>query len=366
MSELDRLVPSITQSPLASSAAAVGQSPRRSPRLLDEVKAPSISDVLLSVTSKQKVPGFKLDNTAIHAWFRKDLELFPAANASSLKSKAQSDFQTNLQRKPHQVKADPGKSQRIAEQSHPEKPTKSKPTKSKPTKSKGLPPVPPSIPSTTTIESNSFRRYLIEDFLFSNVGDPLLLQVALDHPHCASYSALYELSGPKPLRLISGRTFLQIPCVVTPHPRREDLVNGMLDRLQFRHLLLENGNGSIGVSIQSANRDSSTEIFIFWKEVFTNPCTFEVWGHAPAKRSFRQLLKKGLSSSDSRQQVFNRLAAEVNNDRSLAFDACSAFVNVSEAAAKTAQAKANVILKKDAVFDAASSLTLAEPNCLAH
>ena len=46
--ELDRLVPSITQSPLASSAAAVGQSPRRSPRLLDKVKAPSISDVLLS------------------------------------------------------------------------------------------------------------------------------------------------------------------------------------------------------------------------------------------------------------------------------------------------------------------------------
>jgi hypothetical protein len=354
--ELDRLVPSITQSPLASSAVAVGQSPRRSPRLLDKVKAPSISNVLLSVKSKQKVLGFKLDNTTIHAWFRKDLELFSAANASSLKSKAQNNFQTNLIRKPNQVKADPGKSQRIAEQSQPEKPTKSKPTKSK-----GLPPVPPSIPSTTTIESNYFRRYLIEDFLFSNVGDPLLLQIALDHPHYASYSALYELSGPKPLRLTSGRTFLQIPCVVTLHPRREELVNGMLDRLQFRHLLLENGNGSIGVSIQSANRDSSTEIFIFWKEVFTNPYTFEVWGHAPAKRSFRQLLKKGLSSSDTRQQVFNRLAAEVNNDRSLAFDACSAFANVSEAAAKTAQAKANIILKKDTVFDAASPLTLDQP-----
>jgi hypothetical protein len=125
---------------------------------------------------------------------------------------------------------------------------------------------------------------------------------------------------------------------------------------------MENGNGSIGVRIQGANNDpSTTEIFILWKEVFTNPHTFEVWGHAPAKRSFRQLLKKGLSSTDTRQQVFNRLAAEVNNDRSLAFDVCSAFANVNEAASKMAQAKAKVVLKKDTVFDAATSLTLDQP-----
>jgi hypothetical protein len=210
--ELDRLVPSITQSPLASSAVAVGQSPRRSPRLLDKVKAPSIrpSNVLLSVKSKQKVLGFKLDNTTIHAWFRKDLELFSAANASSLKSKAQNNFQTNLQRKPNQVKADPGKSQRIAEQSQPDKPTNSN---SKP------PPVvvPPSVPSKSTMESNSSKRRLLEDFLFSDVGDTLLLQIALDHPLCASCSALCKHSGPKPLRTTLGHTFVQTPCVVTLH-----------------------------------------------------------------------------------------------------------------------------------------------------
>jgi hypothetical protein len=192
------------------------------------MKAPKLSNVLVAVKSKQKVSGFKLDDTSIHAWFRKDLELCPAANASSLKLKAQNNFQTSIQRKARRVKAVPGQSQRIAAQSQPDQPSKSK---SKPTKSKGMPPsvpIPPSIPSTSTIESNSLRRYLIEDFLYSNVGDSLLLQIALDHPHYASYSALYEQSGPKPLRLISGRTFLQIPCVVSLHSRRSELVDGML------------------------------------------------------------------------------------------------------------------------------------------
>jgi hypothetical protein len=110
----------------------------------------------------------------------------------------------------------------------------------------------------------------------------------------------------------------------------------MLDRLQVCHLLLENGNGSIRVRIQGANNHpSATEVFVSWKEAFTHPRTFEVWGHAPAKRSFRQLSKKGLSTADARQQVFNCLAAEVNDDRSLAFDICSAFVNVNKAASKS-------------------------------
>jgi hypothetical protein len=49
--EFDRLVPSVTQLPLASSAAAVGRSPCQSPRLL-KVKAPKLSDVLVAVKSE--------------------------------------------------------------------------------------------------------------------------------------------------------------------------------------------------------------------------------------------------------------------------------------------------------------------------
>ena len=56
LNEFDRLVPSVTQLLLASSAAAVGQSPCQSPRL-SEVKAPKLSDALAAEKSKQKVLG---------------------------------------------------------------------------------------------------------------------------------------------------------------------------------------------------------------------------------------------------------------------------------------------------------------------
>ena len=207
---VERLVASITQSPLGSTR--VVESPRRSPRLLKVARVNKCNNLAPTVKSKQKVAGFKLDDTTVYAWFRGDSEHFPSASASSLKRKAQNNFQTTIQPKQRQVQAVSGKSLRIAEQLKINNKPKSRATKSIGT----LPHVsspPSSIPSTQTIESNSLRRYLIEDFLFSDIGDPLLLQVAVNHPNYAQYSTLYKQSEPKPLRRISGNTFIQIPCV---------------------------------------------------------------------------------------------------------------------------------------------------------
>jgi hypothetical protein len=88
------------------------------------------------------------------------------------------------------------------------------------------------------------------------------------------------------------------------------------------------------------------------------PYTFEVWGHSPATRSFLMLFKDGLSSLDSCQRVFNCLATEVNIDRSFPFNVSLAFTKVSKTATKKLQAKAKVILKKNAIFDPATLLTL--------
>jgi hypothetical protein len=86
--------------------------------------------------------------------------------------------------------------------------------------------------------------------------------------------------------------------------------------------------------------------------------TFEVWGRAPTTQSFHILFKDGLSSLDSRQHIFNRLAAKVNNDDSLSFDVSSAFTKVSKMTRKNLQAKAKVILKKDTIFGPATLLSL--------
>jgi hypothetical protein len=88
--EFDRLVPSVTQSPLASSAA----SPRRSPRLL---KAPKLTNFEVMSKKKVLVQAFKLDDTTIHAWIRKECEPCPVASASPLKFKAQNNgFDTGI------------------------------------------------------------------------------------------------------------------------------------------------------------------------------------------------------------------------------------------------------------------------------
>jgi hypothetical protein len=56
-------------------------------------------------------------------------------------------------------------------------------------------------------------------------------------------------------------------------------VEGMLNCHQVHHLLLKNGNGSIGVNAESANRGASTEIFILWKEAVIHPPVTFNWKH---------------------------------------------------------------------------------------
>jgi hypothetical protein len=172
---------------------------------------PKVCNVVTAqVKMKQKVSGFRLDDKTIYAWFRDDLKLSsPSTSALSLKKKAQNNFGI-IRHKERQVEVEDGKSQRIASNSSKIKKPKLKPKSSQPPTA-GLH---PSISSTSTIESNSYRHYPIKDFLYANVGNRLPLQIALDHPNFDSYSRLYATSKPKPLRQISGRTFLQLPCVV--------------------------------------------------------------------------------------------------------------------------------------------------------
>jgi hypothetical protein len=194
----------------------------------------------VAVKSKQNVSGFKLDGKTVYAWFCDGLEpLASVTSPSSLKQKAQNNF-GRIQYK-CQGEVEDGKSKRIAYNSKTKKPN------SKPRKSKQVLPlpvcVPPSIEMTNTIESNSYRQYLIQDFLFTNVGNHLLLQIALlDHPHFAAYSSLDNSSVPKPLHHISGRTFFQLLCIITLHSRCAKLIGGMLDCHEVRHLLFKNGD----------------------------------------------------------------------------------------------------------------------------
>ena len=90
---VERLVVSITQSPLGSTTAV--ESPCWSPGLVKVARVKN--NVNAAVKLKQKVAGFKLDDTTVYAWFHDDSELFPSASASLLMRKAQNNFQTSIQ-----------------------------------------------------------------------------------------------------------------------------------------------------------------------------------------------------------------------------------------------------------------------------
>jgi hypothetical protein len=179
--EVDRLVGTLIQSPLASSMPL---SPRRSPRFKEAAAAAAGApcNIVAAVSKKQNVLGFKLDNKTIYAWFCEDLEPLSSSTSSSLlKKKAQNNF-GRIQHKERLVEVqDDGKSLRIASN------TKNENPKSKPRRVKKGPPTaasPSSISLTYTIESNSYRRYLIEDFLYAKLGDHLVANCLGSSPIC--------------------------------------------------------------------------------------------------------------------------------------------------------------------------------------
>ena len=55
---------------------------------------------------------------------------------------------------------------------------------------------------------------------------------------------------------------------VVNNTHRDELISGLLDRSTFHHLLLENGNGAIGLAYCDIAR--STAIYVHWDDFFLN------------------------------------------------------------------------------------------------
>ena len=140
-------------------------------------------------------------------------------------------------------------------------------------------PVPGSGPSSTnkpTIAHASLRQYLFEDVLFSSLGDTLLLCVFESHPTFSIYRLMAPLAK---LLLIGKANLLELNLSLSHHPRRHDLVSGLLDRSTFEHLLLGNGNERVGFQLTDA--PSTPAFTVTWKELFLGFRTIQLWGFAP-------------------------------------------------------------------------------------
>ena len=108
-------------------------------------------------------------------------------------------------------------------------------------------PAVPCFATLLTTEHTNLRRYLLEDILFAEVGMQVLFCVAPTHPNYESYEAMHDSLPTKvPRWSIGDVSYLQLNAIIVLHPRRSDLIGGVLARDQMFHLLTGNGNEGIG------------------------------------------------------------------------------------------------------------------------
>jgi hypothetical protein len=105
-----------------------------------------------------------------------------------------------------------------------------------------LPDLPHVARSHGTIESTTFRRYLLEDIMCAPVDESWIILVSIKHPFYSSYLDLSRKATPLPLKYIRTVPFIQLKARVTVHCQCDDLRRGMMSKLEIERLLFGNGN----------------------------------------------------------------------------------------------------------------------------
>jgi hypothetical protein len=173
------------------------------------------------------------------------------------------------------------------------------------------------------------RRLLLEDIclLPSNTGLVCVFCVGNGH---SSYDYYHELMGTLlenerlPTFLLNGVTFVQFKVTIINNPHWRGLETGnVVSRNLFNHLVVGNGNASIGVEFMGTQHGTHTA-FLLFKDFFMCHSTFQLWACLPYRRNFREAFKSK-SSKDSRLHLLRRLSLELHGDVAQTLDLCSAF-----------------------------------------
>jgi hypothetical protein len=105
--------------------------------------------------------------------------------------------------------------------------------------------LPSAVPSHGTVESCTFRRYLLEDIMSAPVNESWVLLVSCKHPFYDEYLNVARLSSPLPLKYIREVPFIQIKAKVTVNCQFDDLRRGLMSKSELQRLLFGNGNGAV-------------------------------------------------------------------------------------------------------------------------
>jgi hypothetical protein len=172
-----------------------------------------------------------------------------------------------------------------------------------------MPDLPHAVPSHGTIESNTFRWYLLEDIMAAPVNESWVLLVSTKHPAYAFYLDLLRKADPLPLKYIRAVPFIQLKALVTVNCQYNGLCRGLMSKLEIERLLFGNGNGAVLLYFIGAD----VTLQVLWREFSDNLETIQVWGQRPCKRWFYDALHNHVNV-DTRRALFQRLVEEVDGD----------------------------------------------------
>jgi hypothetical protein len=143
-------------------------------------------------------------------------------------------------------------------------------------------------------------------------------------PAHAAYAVFKNVHDQAPLDslIIRQSSFLQIRVRVFNNARRDELIGGLLDRSTLHHILLENGNGAIGLAYCDI-AGKNTAIYVHWKDFFLNCEFLHLWGSSPMQRPWRASLSDKFSKA-TRLQFFRRLVLELDGDVAQTLELCAA------------------------------------------
>lgn len=173
---------------------------------------------------------------------------------------------------------------------------------------------------------SDFRRLLLEDVMTIPDGTDIMLIVAPQHSHFASYETVFK-QLPKHCQHLwnwqsTNAPCLQLPAKVIGNPKRQSLVDGTMPRSDLDFALNANGNDSIQVEYLFIN--PVIRIELQWKELHDNPTTIAVWAQLPHQRNFYSTLRQK-NSEEALEKLLSRLLLEVSGDRFMTRDLLSAY-----------------------------------------
>lgn len=146
------------------------------------------------------------------------------------------------------------------------------------------------IPTLYNLSSMKLHRYIIEDIMYIKEQEDVLLLVSKNH---CNYMYWEKISREQNNGLeninIGMQLFDQIQATVIKNGRREDFINGVMDKDELEYHVV--GIGGAAVSMSFPNCKASTSIELKFSELLEDK-DIQLWGTTSNKWNLSQAIKK--------------------------------------------------------------------------